>query len=619
MVTAYDRPALNIAFRVWVSLVIAFTLFFVLMLRLWYLQIAKGDYFRDKSENNRLRTIYIPSPRGFIFDRNGEPLVGNRPSFNVDFVIEDSPDVRTSLKQLSEMTAIDQQLLADRLKDQKKRKRYEPKLVIKDVSRDLVARISANRIGMPGVVINPVPAREYFFANLAAHVLGYIREISGDQLKNPHYAGYRPGDQVGQYGVESRWERYLRGVRGVQTVIVNALGTKMEEAFFESEIPGHNVHLTIDRKIQQVADESLNGKKGALVVMDVRTGEILALASAPGFDPNVFAGELTKDQWVDIVDGPDNKLTNRVVQGSYPPGSVFKIFVALAGLTEKVINPQERIHCPGFLMFGGRRFRCHKHSGHGSVNLYEALVQSCDVYFYTLGQRLGVDGIHDFAALFGFGESTDLGLAEESSGLIPSTEWKKRAFKKAEDQRWYPGETLSVAIGQGAITTTPLQIARALAALVNGGKLLKPKLVRAVIASDGRALEKSEIPEVTKEIRLDKNALAEVRKSLEGVVSDPRGTGRKAAMPESSKIGVAGKTGTAQVMSQDAGGNVPNDHAWFAAYAPADKPQIVVVSLVENGGHGGAVAAPLVAKVMKAYFGIEDKEDGKPAEGDAGD
>ena len=360
--------------------------------------------------------------------------------------------------------------------------------------------------------------------------------------------------------------------------------------------------LTIDRQVQAAADAALDGKKGAIVAMDVRTGDILALSSAPRFDPNIFTGEISKDTWLDLVAGKDSKLTNRAVQGAFPPGSVFKIFVAIAGLSEQVVNPQEQVYCPGFLQFGKRAFRCHKHSGHGNVGLFNAIVESCDVYFYTLGQRLGVDRIHDYAALYGFGESTDFGLVEENPGLVPSTQWKQTYFKDPEDKKWYPGETLPVAIGQGAVSTTPLQVARGLAAVVNGGLLLKPRVVRSVVTLDGRVLEEHLQPEMARQIDIDPAVLAQVRKAMVGVVNDEHGTGRKAILPVESGIIVGGKTGTAQSTSKEGS---TNDHAWFAGYAPADKPEIVVVALVEHGGHGGVAAAPLVRQVMQAYFHIQ--------------
>jgi penicillin-binding protein 2 len=321
----------------------------------------------------------------------------------------------------------------------------------------------------------------------------------------------------------------------------------------------------------------------------------------------MFTSEISKDQWADLIDTSHSKLTNRAIQGVYPPGSVFKIFVAIAALSEGVVTLNESTNCPGFLQFGSRTFRCHKHSGHGATSLFEAMVQSCDVYFYTVGQRLGIDRIYHYAHdIFRFGEITGIDLAEENPGLIPSQEWKQRYFRKKEDQKWYPGETLPVAIGQGAVTTTPLQLATGLAAVVNGGNVLLPKTIKRVVSSDGRELHTLDAnAETLRRIDIEPWVLAAVKKSLQGVVEDPRGTGHRAALPKGSNITVGGKTGTAQAASREA--RLRNeDHAWFAGYAPAEKPEIVVVALVESAGHGGLVAAPVVRDVMAAYFGLAE-------------
>jgi penicillin-binding protein 2 len=436
-----------------------------------------------------------------------------------------------------------------------------------------------------------------------------LREISADQLKSPSYQGYRAGDMVGQSGVESALEHYLRGERGAQAVIVNARGTKIGEAFFQPEIPGSDVHLTLDRQLQQVAERALEGRRGAVVALHAQTGELLAMASGPAFEPALFAGEIAKDVWADLTDPRSSKLSNRALQGAFPPGSVFKMFVAAGALSEGVTDIAEQTFCPGFLKFGKRQFRCHKHSGHGHTALYDALVQSCDVYFYTVGQRLGVDRIHEYAHdLFGFGEPIDLEGLDEHSGLVPSTKWKETYFRNPSDKRWYPGETLPVAIGQGAVLATPLQVARAMAALVNGGRLLKPRIVSKIVASDGRILEqRSEGPQTMRVVDIDPAILAEIKRGMVGVVEDKRGTGKRAALPKESGIRVGGKTGTAQVASRESGLEF-EDHAWFAGFAPIDNPQIVVVALIENGGHGGEVAAPVTRAVMMQYFGIQESK-----------
>ncbi|MBN8548420.1 MAG: penicillin-binding protein 2 [Deltaproteobacteria bacterium] len=613
-VASSDKPAVNIQWRVNIALGLCCISFFVIVLRLWYLQILRGEYFREQSENNRLSTVYVPAPRGIIYDRSGKPLVANRPAFDIELVEEDSPKPKETIRRLAEILGLPPENLTAR-PQQNKRRRFEPRLLLHDVDRDTLAKVAAHRYELPGVVINVDPARQYLFGGFAAHVLGYIREITKSQLESSQYSGYRSGDLVGQFGVESRWEKYLQGKRGVQLVIVNASGTRIGESSFEPEESGHDVTLTIEYATQKAAEDALAGKRGSIVAMDPRTGEVLALASSPGFDPNVFTGELTGEEWKELNSGKEKRLNNRAMQGTYPPGSIFKTFMAVAGLTEGVVTKNERIFCPGYLHFGNRNYGCHKKSGHGSVDLKEALVQSCDVYFYTVGQRLGVDRIHEYATKFGFGMPTKLELAEEAKGLIPSTEWKRRAFKNPGDQKWYPGETLSVAIGQGAVTVTPLQATRALAALVNGGRLLRPYLVKAVGSKDGSFHDDTFGPQEEGKVDLDPEVLATVKAGLVGVVNDPRGTAHRAQLDKSANVVVAGKTGTAQVVSLNMGSGAEhhNDHAWFSAYAPADNPTIVVTALVENGGHGGVAAAPLVRQVMEAHFGVGQavKDQGK--------
>ncbi|MCO6432596.1 MAG: penicillin-binding protein 2 [Deltaproteobacteria bacterium] len=598
-----DRSPVNLALRFRVAVGVVLTFFFVLVLRLWYLQILKGEYFRVRSENNRLRTIYVQPPRGLILDREGRILVKNRPGFNVELISEDAPNPKETVTRLAGILGMQAAELLPKLHDQSKRRRYEPKLLLKDVSRDIVALVSSRRFGLPGVEINVTPTREYVYGSLASHVLGYIREITKEQLDSPMYAGYRNGEIVGQFGIEHKLERYLQGKRGVRRVIVNATGTRYGESSFDPEIAGHNVTLTIDLDVQRAADEAMQGKKGAVVAIVPNTGELLALTSKPDFDPNIFAGELTAEMWRSLG-GKEKRLSNRAVQGVYPPGSVFKIFMAIAGLQEGVINKHERIYCPGYLSFAGRNYRCHKKNGHGAVNLYESLVLSCDVYYYTLGQRLGVDLIHHYSTMFGLGQLTKLDLVPESEGIIPSTEWKRRYFKNKEDQKWYPGETLSVAIGQGAVSVTPIQLARGLAAVVNGGRLLRPHLVKEIASNDDSFKDDDFGVIEDGVVKIKPSAIAEVRAGLKGVVNDPQGTGKRARLDKSFPVTVAGKTGTAQVVSLGLAslGEHLEDHAWFAGYAPEENPEILVVTLVENGGGGGANAAPVVRQVMEAYF-----------------
>lgn len=598
-----EKQNINLLLRVRVAMAGTALILGLLIVRLWYLQIVKGDYFRNLSENNRIRSVYVQAPRGFIFDRNGVLLAGNRPSFNVELIKEDCPDETAIIAKLEKVLEMEPGSIKLNNPLSKRRRLFEPRLLLKDVSREIVAKVEARKFELPGVIIEATPTREYLHGPVGAHVLGYIREVTRDQLNDPKYAGYQPGDLVGQYGLESTLEEMIRGVRGLKRVEVNAMGTRISEFAFESEQMGNDVHLTIDADMQVAAEQALNGRKGAVVAMNVSTGEVLVLLSMPAFDPNIFTGEVPAEIWKDLISGRPSKLTNRALQSVYPPGSVFKIVSGLAGLSEKVVSQYETVFCPGYYPFAGRRYRCHKAAGHGWVDFNAALIQSCDTYFYSLATKLGIDTINNYAMKLGLGIPTGLSLVQESKGLIPSTDWKKRYFSKTEDQVWYPGETLSVIIGQGATLTSPIQIARMMAAVANGGKLLKPQVVKQVRGGDNNLLQEIS-PVVLDEPKLNQNILKIIHKALVGVVNDKKGTGGRAKLATFPDILVAGKTGTAQVVKLEARTRHEDfeDHAWFSAYAPADKPEIAIAVLVENGGHGGAAAAPVANAVFTKYF-----------------
>jgi penicillin-binding protein 2 len=599
-----EKLQINVQFRAMIILAIGIVFCFVVAMRLWYLQIINGEEFRQKSENNRIRRVFIPPPRGLILDRDGKVLVKNRPSFNIEFIKEDSPNPEETITKLSIIVNEPADVLMSRLKGSKKRRRFEPKVLLKDVSRDVLAKVSAKRYDLPGVIVNVVPAREYIHGALGAHALGYIREISSSQLEKQEYAGYTQGDIVGQFGLEKKWERYLQGKRGLQAVIVDATGNRIGEASFERETAGHSLTTTLDLDVQLAAEKALGERKGSVVAMDPNTGEVLAMVSHPAFDPNLFTKEVSEEDWKDLTTGKEKKLSNRVIQGTFPPGSVFKVFMAAAGLSESLVTPNSTVNCPGFFNFVGRNFKCHKHSGHGAVNLFDALVLSCDVYFYTLGNKLGVDRIHQYASYFGLGQKTGIDIGDEPTGIIPSTAWKKSYYKTPEMQKWYAGETLSVVIGQGATTTTPLQLTRGIAAVVNGGKVLRPYLEKRLSSLDGSFQDDNFHTEVQSIADVDKKTLDIVRQGMVGVVNEARGTGKRASLTKEFGVTVGGKTGTAQVAALEfhKTGTDLDHHAWFSGYAPAENPQIVVTALVENGGGGGATAAPVVKATMEAFF-----------------
>jgi penicillin-binding protein 2 len=492
------------------------------------------------------------------------------------------------------------------LEANKQRPAFEELVLGKDVDWPTVVAVESHQLDLPGVTLRARPRRNYADGVMGAHVLGYLGEIGPAQLKTLKDEGYVLGDEIGQYGLERRWEEVLRGQSGGQQVEVDALGRRVRVLHEVTDVPGYTVHLTLDRELQQTAFEALQGREGTIVALDVNTGAILALVSTPAFDPNAFARGIKADEWRALIKDQQRPLSNRATQGQYPPGSTFKIIMSIAGLEEGVIDPNARISDPGFYTFGNRSFRDWKKEGHGSVDLHRAIVESCDVYFYQLGPRLGIDRISKWAHAFGLGEKTGVALDDERSGTIPDTEWKRKRFR----QPWYPGETVSVAIGQGYVTVTPLQLVNMMATLANGGTLYRPRIVNKV-ESVTNGVVKEYGPEKIRTVELKPATLEFVRNALADVVRTPAGTGGAA---RSNMVQIAGKTGTAQVVEMKGGyvkseqlAYLNRDHAWFVSYAPVDNPQIAVVVMVEHGGHGGSAAAPAAKKVIEKYIELQNQ------------
>jgi penicillin-binding protein 2 len=587
-------------------------LYFVLVLvfgaliaRLFFLQVIEGERFTFLSENNRVRIKRIAGTRGIVLDRRGQLLVDSRPSFDLLFVAEDTEQPEHTLRQLAHYLGRDEQELLAIFEENKKRSAFEEIVIGKDVDWATVVAVEAHQLDLPGITLRARPRRSYADGPVAAHVLGYLGEIGPKQLKVLRDQGYALGDEVGQYGLEKKWEDFLRGQSGGQQVEVDALGRRVRVLHEVTDVPGYTVHLTLDRQLQETAFEALKGKEGTIVALEVNTGDILAMVSTPAFDPNIFARGIKSDEWQGLIKDRLRPLSNRAIQGQYPPGSTFKVIMAIAGLEEGVLQPESRISDPGFYYFGNRAFRDWKKEGHGAVDLYKALVESCDVYFYQAGQRIGIDRIAKWARAFGLGEKTGAAaLDDEKSGIVPDSEWKRKRLR----QPWFPGETLSVAIGQGYLTTTPLQIANMMAAVANGGTLYRPRLVDKIESVDGRTVREYG-PEKIRTILVKPETLERVRNALADVVKSPRGTG---GASRSNLVEIAGKTGTAQVVEMKGAylkseqlSYFSRDHAWFVAYAPVQNPQIAVAVLVEHGGHGGSAAAPLAKKVFEKYIELK--------------
>lgn len=574
-----------------------------LVLRLWFLQIVNGPKYRVQSENNRIHLQDIPPFRGMIFDRDGELLVDNRPSYDLYVIPEDIQDRAELLNGFRRLIGLDPEEIEKKLNGFSRKRPFEPVLLKTKMTRRDLAVIETNLFNLPGAMIQVRPQRHYLFGKFASHVVGYLGEINEKQLRSGDYPENRPGDFIGKYGVEMKWQNALNGIRGGEQVEVDAAGRKLQIITRKPPIPGANIYLSLHKELQHLAEESMKDERGAIVAMDPNDGEILALASSPTFDPNLFIGGIAKEEWERIVTGKDYPLQNRATAGLYPPGSVFKIVVALAALEEGVIGLREEIFCDGQFPFGDRIYRCWKQEGHGYVSLHKALVESCDVYFYNLGLRLGVEKIAQYAKMFGLGKRPKFDLGGDSAGLVPTKKWKLKRWGIP----WHAGETVSLSIGQSYLLVTPLQMVQLIAAVFNGGYLHQPKIIRRV-GDNGRELYRF-TPTVTGRIRADPQNLEIIKRALYGVVDEPKGTAHKVKI---DGVRIAGKTGTAQVVKLDLEKNYENeediphqfrDHAWFVANAEVDRPATLALAiLIEHGGHGASASAPIAKRLIEAYL-----------------
>jgi len=583
--------------------------FGVFALRLFQLQIIEGDALRQRSERNSVRIVRLEAPRGEVLDRRGRVLATTRPAWELQVVPEELRHPRRTLAALAQLLGEPLQALHAAVERPRGGRWFRPVTLAEDLDWSILARVETHRFALAGVSTHVRPRRFYPEGSLAAHVLGSIGEIRADQLAQERFAGYRPGDVIGQTGLEARFESHLRGRSGGRNVVVDATGREVEVLDQVAPVPGGRVVLALDEDLQRAAEaafldvpEGAPARRGALVALDPRNGDVLALVSEPGYNPNDFAEGIDAARWQALRDDPGQPLQNRAVQNHYPPGSTHKAIVAAALLAEGLITPETRTFCPGYFRYGGRTYRCWKRGGHGSVNLVEALKESCDVFFYTHGVELGIDRMARIARGFGLGQRTGIGLPGEASGLVPSREWKRERF----GQPWFPGETVSASIGQGFNLYTPLQMAVAYAAIANGGKVLRPRLVLRLESWQG-SLERTFPPQVVQRVPVSAENLAVVRRGLTAVVQEPGGTGRIVRLPG---LRVAGKTGTAQVVSlertqglrEDEIPLAQRDHAWFVAFAPAENAEIVVVAFVEHGRHGSSGAGPLVRKVLHRWL-----------------
>ncbi|HYH05837.1 MAG TPA: penicillin-binding protein 2 [Thermoanaerobaculia bacterium] len=580
----------------------------------WFVQGVQAEKYRGLSEANALREIEMPAKRGLIMDRTGKILADNQPAYllQIDRVVM-KPLVKADKQRrqklerfLSIVLGIPPQELTARWdKEAAKVNSSQPFPLAEDLTMAQVAKIQAQSIAFPEVNVVPVQRRNYPYGTMAAHVLGFIGEVGDKELAQNQ--ALEQGDLIGKRGVELMYDQYLRGKDGAEFWEYDADGRRLSEyqPARQNPIPGDNIYLTLDFELQRRAEQYFveNEMVGAAVALDPRNGEVLAMVSSPAFNPNVYSKRFNPETWKTIVSNPFKIELNRAIQGLYSPGSVFKVVMSIAGLSEGVVDPHTDFGCGGSGVFFGRRFRCWRKEGHGSVDVERALKVSCDIYFYQTGARLGVDKIKEYANKLTFGEISHIDLDGERAGLVPSVEWARTK----QNRKWYPSETISVAIGQGPLIVTPLQVANMTAAVANGGKVFQPHVVRYVdrVQRDG-SYKRFRVPsKVIHEVELAPAALKAVRQGLWDVVNDQGGTGSNARVPG---LDVAGKTGSVQVIAYSGwikATSLPfkyRDHAWFASFAPANNPQMVVVVFVEHGGAGGADAAPLAKLMYESRF-----------------
>jgi penicillin-binding protein 2 len=562
----------------------------VILGQLWYLQVLEGGRFLEASDKNRIRIRPIAAPRGILFDRNGVPLVDNRPAFTLSIIPRELDDREAVLGRVSTLLGLPYQELVDAVK-RVPPDSFLPVRIRRGLTMEDVAKVEEWKVELPGIIVEVEPQRAYPTSRFAAHLLGYVREASDEQMKQGRY---RRGELVGQTGLERLLDEFLRGRDGGERIEVDAMGRAIRVVQQTDPHPGAQVVTTIDRRIQEVAENAMEGKAGAVVVMDPRNGDVLAMVSTPAFPIDQFTGNIERSAWLQLVQDPKHPLLNRASQAVYPPGSVFKIILMAAGLQEGSITPMDRVHCPGHFDYGGRTWKDWKKEGHGSVDLRRGIAQSCDVYFYQQGLRIGAAAIAKYAKAFGLGSPTGMELGTERVGLIP--EPRPRAKGDRKTRVWTGGDTLNMSIGQGAVLVTPIQVARMMSAVANGGVLWKPRLVQRIERPEQGVVFR-DAGHVNGNVELSPVVWALVRDGLWAVVNDG-GTGGAARI---AGLDVAGKTGTAQIIANSKSER-GEDHAWFAAFAPLKEPQAVVVVIVERGGHGGEAAAPIARKIFNAIF-----------------
>ncbi len=568
----------------------------LLLLGFWKLQVIDSDKYGVMAERNRVRSIPIIAPRGRMLDRDGRVLVDNYPSFSVLLLRDDMPAVEKNLPAIADGLGLSLDDLKEQLSNTGALPKFQPIVIKPEATPGDVAFIESHRADIPLLEMLMVHRRRYLPGGFMAHASGYVGEVSEQQIEASN-GKYRPGDVAGKSGLERQYNDLLVGTDGMRRVIVNSIGKEMGRLSQQEAIPGKQIQLTIDYDLQQIAEEAMAGKKGAVVALDPSSGEVLAFVSRPSPDPNDFAIRVSKEEWQRLNSDPDRPLLNRATQAQLAPGSVFKIVMATAMLEEKVPPEGFTAFCPGYATFYGRQFKCwvYGKAGHGVMDVHNAIVHSCDVFFYNIGMRMGIDRIAKYAKMLGFGARTGIDLPSEEPGLVPSEEWVQRVFHR----KWYPGETISVSIGQGAVIVTPIQVAYMIGGLASGGDFKQPHFLK-------------DAPNVgQRHVNISESTVEKVTQGMYGVVNEGGGT---AAAIKLQGIEFCGKSGTAQVIGENAktrfgkGEKKFNNNAWFVGYAPRRDPEIVVAVLVEEGGHGASASGPIVRDIIKAYYDKKAKK-----------
>lgn len=571
----------------------------------WFIQVVQHTRFQEMAENNHQRTLSLRAPRGIIYDRNGEVLVENRSAFNISIVREHTKDLDRTIALLAEVTGVEESRVRETVERHRREPAYRPIVVVQDATLAQVAAVTARRLDfeLPDVVVQEVPTREYPGRQLAAHLIGYVGEASDQQITEDRLPA---GTIVGQSGLERVYNRMLMGADGARRVVVNSVGREIRTIEELPPVEGRRVRLSLNHAMQLAAEDAFRayGYWGAAVVLDPRTGDVLTLTSLPSYDTNAFATGIDRAAWAALNSDELRPLQNRAIQGRYSPGSTFKIAVAAAALEEGLVTPDHQIYCPGGATFYGRFFKCHLARGHGYVDMRHALEKSCNVYFYTLGNMLGVDRLHEYAEKLGLAGKSGIDLPNEVESIVPSTEWKRQRT----GEKWYAGETISVAIGQGQLSVTPMSMAVMMATVANGGTRVVPRLVTAIDEGDGKGWQA--VPPAASPVppMLMKPSTVSALHDGLWMAVNAAGTAGRARIAGRD---VSGKTGTAQVISNQgkarAGATDKDlrDHGWFVFFAPRDNPEVAGVVFAEHSEHG-YLAAPIARHIMETYFAQKD-------------